>query len=182
MHVIDESPSGMASACIWVQRDADIASVSPILLYDNASNLVKHLLAWSENKPTDWFDLNFMEKDGKYLFALIPKIHKSIERFSISFQMKYGYPLPVDIDLSILFKSLYFVSGVNNTFNSVRDLVGKSINIGIMDTSGINKDNFQTSLEKTEDSDVSWIGPFNIEDNKMMESYITSLIDSIKNN
>ena len=179
-NTMETLPSGQAMACIWAQRDRDVAKVSPILLYDHAFDLLDHLTAWSEGKPIDWFNLYLMEKDGKYSFALIPNLDKSSERYNISFQLQHGYPLPKDAKLNFLFKPIYFVSGANHTFDNVRHLVGDTIEIGFMDVSKIDPNNIRESFQKTDDSDIRWLGPFKLSSNSVMTPFLNNLLDNAK--
>ena len=86
--MMESVPSGAAEACIWVNDPDNHKKISPILLYDKAKEIVAHLNRWTEEKPTDWFNLHIKEKYGKYVIALIPRIDRSLQRHKIAYQLR----------------------------------------------------------------------------------------------
>jgi hypothetical protein len=180
---LDEMPSGQASACLWFKKDFksdEDYKISPVFLYDDANGLVDHFTAWSENKPVDWFSLHLRQKHNKYVFALIPRFIKSVERYQIAYQLQTGYPLPKDTKFSMIFRALHFVSGSENLFNVERHRLSDPLEIGFLDASKIDMNNTKESLEKLDAEEIRWVGPFPLAPNKDVLSLLDSILDDAK--
>jgi hypothetical protein len=166
---VDNSPDGCAMTCAWVRYNG---SAAPVLVYDDAKQIIDHLMKWSENVPSEWFRVSILEKGGVYAIALTPNIEKSIERWKYAFQLQYGYPPEKDIDFSIIFKPLYFVSGMLNIFDKVRDSISEPFYIGFLDSSSIDLDGKGSDVKPT------WLGPFD-KANTSYNEYLDSIIDDV---
>jgi len=179
--MIDSLPSGEALGCVWLRSRTDPNKVSPVLLYNNVKGLLEHLFAWCEDKPLDWFDLHLRESQGKYIFALVPKVEKSVERHRIAYQLMNGYPLPKDINTKIMFKPLFMVNGDNsNVFNEHRDKISDTLEIGFLDMSRIDMNNPAKSMQEIEDSEIKWLGQFKLADNTVMGEYLDAILADTK--
>ena len=174
--LLEAMPSGQALACIWVGDKEDPNKISPIFLYEEAEDLVDHLIRWAENEPLKWFDLHLKEKDGKYVLALVPKVEKSVERYKIAYQMKNGYPMPKDVQTNIIFRSLHMVSGGNSVFSQHKDKVGDTLKIGFLNSSRVNPNDMKGSMLALEDSDIQWIGPFKLASNDIMGPFLDTIL------
>ena len=180
---VDSMPSGQAQACLWFKRDIksdDDYKMSPVFLYKNADEMIAHLVHWAEDKPLDWFSLHMRHKQGKYVFALMPKFEKSIERHRIAHQLRTGFPLPKDTHFSIIFRTLFFVSGDENVFNVERHRIGEDTEVGFLDSNKVDFDNLDESLKKLEDSEICWLGPFKLAPNKDVLKYLDGILDGAK--
>jgi len=175
--MLEESPESAAICCIWASRNG---KPSPVFVYDHANEMYEHLVAWAENKPVDWFNLHLATKGSKYVIALIPNHQKSIERWRIAYQIRVGFPPPEAIHYNILFRSPFFVSTSANTFQQVRSQIGADLEIGFLDSSLINPDDIMGSLQKLEDSQIKWLGPFKISSNQDMQEYLDKILDDSK--
>jgi hypothetical protein len=168
--VIEKLPDGNAVCCLWTDGDE---GPRPILVFKDADAIHDHLIAWSEDDPTGWFHLTLLQKDGKYLIGLSPNIKRSIDRFGIAHQLKTGFPVPQDAKFSVLFQSLYFVSGSTNMFDLIKDKLPDEFHIGLMDASLLN-------IEDPESMDadkIHWLGPFPKAPDRYMDEYFESVID-----
>ena len=181
--LVDTMPSGQAQACLWFKRDVksdDDYKLSPVFLYKNADDMVGHLVAWSENKPLEWFSLHLRHKRGKYVFALMPKFEKSVERYKIAYQLRTGFPIPKDTRFSIIFRTLFFVSGDQNVFNLERQRIGETTEIGFLDSNKVDFKNLEESLTKLDDSEINWLGPFSLAPNKDVLKYLDGILEDAK--
>jgi hypothetical protein len=179
--ILEEFPTGEALACLWVGDPTDPGKILPIFLYDDADNLLDHLLHWAENKPTEWFSLHLKEKKGKYVIALIPKMEKSIERYQIAYQLQTGYPMPKDTKTNVIFRSLYMLNtNAGSVFSKHRDKVSNPLKVGFLDASRVDKDDMVGSMKKINESEIRWIGPFKLAENKPMKGFLDGLLDDAK--
>ncbi len=174
---IESLPSACALACIWCHRNG---RPMPVFLYDQAKAFLDHLEAWAESKPVEWFNLHLRTHHGKYVLALIPNFKKSTERWRIACQLRTGYPPPEKISFNMVFRSPYFVSGSASTFDKIRDQIGTSMEVGFLDSSLIDPENIEKSLERVDDDEIRWLGPFPISPNKDMLKYLDSILDDAK--
>jgi len=180
---LDSMPSGQAQACLWFKRDVksdEDYKISPVLLYANADEMIGHLVAWSEEKPTDWFSLHLRQKHGKYVFALMPKFERSVERYKVAYQLRTGFPLPKDTRFSMIFRALFFSSGDKNIFNVERHRLPDPLEIGFLDSNKVDFDNLDESLKKLDDSEICWLGPFKLAPNKDVLKFLDNILDDSK--
>jgi hypothetical protein len=158
-----------AQACVWVSDDN--GHVMPVLVYDEADKLSEHLIEWSENDPSLWFDLYMFSKDGKYALVLMPKLEKSVERWKIRFQLEFGYPPPDNIEFDIVFNPLSFVSGTSNMFQNLknRNLILDRMFVGFVSLKDIDMNNIPND-------NIKKIGPLSVVEEP--NDYILNLIDN----
>ena len=171
---IESMPSGNARACLWFEHGGKVA---PVFVYPRGDTLAGHLVAWSEEKPVDWFNLYLKQRHNKYVFALIPKFEKSIERHRITSQLRMGYPLPKDTTYSIIFRSLHFVSGDSSAIGIVRDKISEDVSIGILDETHIDLEHPDESARKLDTDKINWFGPFKLGSNKDANKFLDSILD-----
>ena len=146
-------------ACLWFKDEAD-GCPYPVLVIDKMSEVVDHMMEWSEGKPADWFDLKIVEFNGRYAVVLVPKIERSIERFKLAYQLRVGYPIPTTAKFQVVFDSLGFVSeSISESFKMFQKMAGKSIKLAVVDRESINRDN---PAELEMDS-VRVIGEFSVD-------------------
>jgi hypothetical protein len=143
----------------------------PVLVYDEADKLSEHLIEWSENDPSLWFDLYMFSKDGKYALVLMPKLEKSVERWKIRFQLEFGYPPPDNIEFDIVFNPLSFVSGTSNMFQNLknRNLILDRMFVGFVSLKDIDMNNIPND-------NIKKIGPLSVVEEP--NDYILNLIDN----
>jgi hypothetical protein len=127
----DRCPSGLADACLWM---AEGGGVFPVFVLPQAHTIAEHLLAWSENRPGDWFTLCFAQRQGRYVAALFPNLPGSVERFEAAHVARHGEPSRA-ASYELLFRPLAFVSGVPHTFKKVKKLIGSPSMVGFMEPS-----------------------------------------------
>lgn len=164
----DESNTA-AQACLWMDNEGTPAI---ILAYPEAEKIKNHLVVWAENKPETWFDLVIAEKGDIYAVALFPRLEKSVERWKIAFQLKTGYP-PIDMEYSIFFRPLHFVSGSVNTYAQIKSEIKEDIKIGFADLSNIKPEEIP---EKLDPKSIEMIGPFKVK--KESNSYMDGLLEN----
>lgn len=126
---------------------------TPVLVYRDAKRIHDHLMAYSENKPSEWFELYANMKNGKSYISLWPKAEKMIERF----RKQCPKPVPDDALVQVIQRHLLFFSDNSKGFNRM-DL-SEPIHIGFLDEkdfSSNNKDNMPMPM---------FIGPFDISNN-----------------
>ena len=160
-------------ACVWFIKDN---KPFPIIVMKDMKKVLDHLNWWSEGKPTEWFDLNIAQRDGKYIIALIPRIKKSIERWDIAYQLRTGYPPPRDTKYSVMFRSITFVSGNGTVFDKISDQIGSEIKIGFVDDNDVNRNN----ISDIADDKIHTLGSFPINQDNSLYDYIMSMIDDAK--
>jgi hypothetical protein len=125
----DRCPSGLAHACLWM---AEGSGVFPVLILSQAHAIADHLLAWSENRPGDWFMLCLAQRQGRYVAALFPNLPGSVERFEAGHFANHGEPSRA-ASYELLFRPIAFVSGIRHTFKKVNKLIGSTSVIGFME-------------------------------------------------
>ena len=69
------------------------------------------------------------------------------------------------------------VSGTDSTFGKNREKVSSPMKIGFLDSNRINKEDVQASFRDIDDSEVKWLGPFNIEPNVEVDSFLDNLLN-----
>lgn len=121
-------------ACLWAGGGKKNEC---IFLINDAAIIHQHLMAWSENQPVKWFQLEITSNpDSYYAIALFPKFNLSIERHKISFQLQTGYPVPKKSEYNIITKPISFVShGPSKIFKKVKNRISKGVEVRLMDIS-----------------------------------------------
>jgi hypothetical protein len=149
-------------ACVWVGNKK---KTTCLFLVDNAIEISSHLMAWSENEPEKWFNLEIdSNNDFYYAIALFPNVKKSIERHKIGFQLHTGYPVPDKTEYKIFAKPISFVSnGPSKIFKQIKKFIFKGIEIRFMDFSDfreISSDESNESYHKFLDKSSFRVGKF----------------------
>lgn len=170
---MEELPSGAADACLWFMKEGKPV---PVLVFEHMNEILDHLEWWSEGKIDEWFDLKFMRRHGKYCIAFAPRVQKSVERWKIAYQLRTGFPPESDMQFNIVFRSLHFVSGTNNTFNSIADKIGAETQIGFADLADINREN----PGELDDEKIRTLGPFKFSHDKFFDDYLKRIVDEAK--
>lgn len=129
---MEEGPSGLADACVWLQDDE--GRLGPCLLLPQAAAIADHLKAWAEDRPEEWFQLCAAEHGPLYGLALMPRLDKGIERLRTAYQLRHGLPLPKDIRVTALFKPLHFSSKPGHMFGQVKAHLGDRVRLAVMDS------------------------------------------------
>jgi hypothetical protein len=168
---VDEIDSS-AIGCLWTLYDSN---PNPVFIYENAHDIHKHLVEWSENEPLKWFQCFLRQRNDKYLIALIPDLKLSTERFKIAFQLRTGYPVPSDAKINVIFKPLHFVSGTGNT-TFKRVTVGHNIHIGFINEIDVDIEH----PENMSEDKIRWIGPYKLSNDSSFNNYINKVIDDAK--
>jgi hypothetical protein len=183
MEGLDQLPSGAAEACLWfkhnVKSDTDY-EMRPVFLMKDADNIVEHLKMWAEGKPTEWFHFHLRQKNKRYAFALMPDFDRSISRHSIAFQMRTGYPVPKNTRWTFVFRAIHFTSGPENMFLPDRQRLADPTEVGFLDISKVDPLNLDESIQKLDDAEVKWLGPFKLASNKDVLPCLDSLIEDAK--
>jgi hypothetical protein len=169
--LVDQLPSGGADACIWLMRDHQPI---PVFVMENANDIIDHLVAWSEEKPIEWFSLKIMDRDGKYAIALIPNLEKSVERWRMAYHLRVGYPVPTNAHFNIFFRTINFVSGGKTSYHSVKDMIGPETQVGFIDL----KDVDRNDPSKIDYQKIRCLGPFPINRGINIDQYMESIIDN----
>ena len=147
-------PSGLADPCLWI---AEGGSVFPVFVLPQANAIADDLLAWSENRPGDWFALCFAQRQGRYVAVLFPNLIRSVDRFEVAYFASHG-ELSRAASYELLFRPIAFVSGVRHTFKKVKKLIGTESVVGFLEASDF--DPATPSLLKSER--IRRVGPFNV--------------------
>jgi hypothetical protein len=119
-------------AVLWTLRDD---AVCPVFLLDNASEVKDHFIEWSEGQPTEWFVVTGDANWPAYGICLMPKLHKSIERWELRLKLA-GMELPKKKKdkVSILFVPLYHSAPKSTCEDVVKRLFKqKTCSIGFLD-------------------------------------------------
>lgn len=123
--------------CGWTLNEH--GNAEPVLLANNAKSVRDHLIAWSEGEPEKWFDLCIVSDENRYTVGLVPKIEKSVERHKIAYQLKTGYPLPIDTSFNVIFRSLQFISEGIGVYGFVKNQIGDKVKVMISEASEASK-------------------------------------------
>jgi hypothetical protein len=150
----DRCPSGLADACLWM---AEGGGVFPVFVLPQAHAIADHLLAWSENRPGDWFALCFSQRQGRYVAALFPNLVRSVERFEAAYFASHGEPSRA-ASYELLFRPIAFVSGVRHTFKKVKKLIGSSSMVGFIEPSDFDP----TTPSSLKPERIRQVGPFTV--------------------
>lgn len=98
-------PSGRMDACLWVKKENDFCAV---LATPQAAEIHEHFLAWTENKPEDWFTAYVDTRDDLYAFSLHPDLQKSVGRFKHTHLLVEEEFAKLDDKYTILYQPLSF--------------------------------------------------------------------------
>ncbi len=140
---LEAGPTGNAVACVWLMSDD--GTPSPCLVIENAKEIAEHLIEWAEKKPEEWFNLSFVEYDGLYGLALMPRVELGVERFKVACLLRNGYPIPKNADIHVIFKPLHFMSGKEHMFSKVKPLLKASAEVRLIDVSLVDRYNISAT-------------------------------------
>ena len=164
---INTLPDGEVRACMWVEHDG---VPSPVFVLEHADAIREHLVAWTEEKPSEWFSLALVHrKPNTYALALMPNLEKSLERWKIAFQLSTGFP-PAPGEFRFFFKPLHFMTGAGESYMKLRKRVPRSMNVGFLDVKDVPADPKETDINK-----IQFVGPFTVSRGKYDE-YLLGLI------
>lgn len=157
--IADDVQRGMevstAKACLWVNPEHGI---TPVFVYDQASDIVSHLVYWSEGKPSDWFTFDIKEGNNRYVLCLHPNLKRTLQRQAAAYQTIAGSELPELGDTNVLYVPLVHFSYSPSTYDMIKHLIGKTIRFGIIDSENLDVDN----PSNVSDEDITYLGPFDV--------------------
>jgi len=162
-----QTASGFALGCMWIlDKEGNLV---PVLIYNNCDEIVEHLFEWSEFNPEGWFDFHWAQSGPNYAMVLFPNLQKTVERSSINFQLRTGYPMPKGKKVNIVFEPLNFAAK-----GRVIDMVQDRIDIYAVDSSLMPASNDPELIMKV----AKFIGNFQVNKNtEMMKSYIEPMLN-----
>ncbi|MHC4224522.1 MAG: hypothetical protein ACYSUN_11075 [Planctomycetota bacterium] len=159
---------GHVAGVMWFDTDG---RPSPAFAIADAKKVVEHLTLWSEGDPSEWFDLRFVEHNGKYALSLFPRVGKSIERFRLAIELMSGSPIDKNSKFTLLFQPWVFISQETDSFSRVREkfLKQETVNLGFIDVLDINP-----KWGSVDGSSVIPVGEFNLEsdDNDYLKNHM----------
>ena len=163
-----------AMACIWLLQDGE---PSPMLLVPEAKRIHADLVEWAENKPEDWFTIQFAEKHGAYGVVVFPDVVKSTERHGVAHLMQQEEILR-DPQYQILTAPLHFVSQPGNgVYPQLKSKIGDSLMVYLYDQDGLDPKNPDIQGQIDEDLMLE-VGRLKVDSSA--ESYLEGLIDNAK--
>jgi hypothetical protein len=149
---VEACPTGQAEACLWFANDA---GVHPVFVIPQAEAIGDHLAAWADGRASEWFELCFAERGGRYAAFLVPDVAVSVERFRTAYMAARGrVPDPDEYDL--VFRPLSFVSGPDHNFGHIRDHVANPARLGLLDPSAFDP----ADPSSVDENRIRWLGPF----------------------
>jgi len=152
-------------ACLWTLDDK-LKLATPVFVMKNAHAIAEHLEEWAENNVDKWFKLAFAENNGRYMVALWPNLKESIARYKLRYLMEKEEFLE-DVDYSLFFQPLSFISGVSDMFASVKLKIGPKASMGFLDIDHLNPDN----PGNIDPDNIKEVGPFDTNFDKRSFDY-----------
>lgn len=158
-----------AQAIIWVDLHEKI---TPVLVYDNALKVSKHLKKWSEGHPEEWFELAISKHNGSYMMILFPDINRCVDRFKLT-QLCDGRDVTVETKVHVVTRPIAFRSnGEISMFKEVENMT--ELPLGLLDSKHFDPDN-QTKIPV---SKIKMLGTFNLEINpEHLDDFVRSSLD-----
>jgi len=158
-------------ACIWIKAEG---GPRPVFLMKHADKIVDHIMSWTDNDPSRWFSLQWLEVGGRYCITLLQNIEESINRYRFV-ALTRNVVVPFDAEFRVVYYPLHFVSNVGHMFNVVKDKIASKVEIGFVSVDEVDKANPNSyNWDK-----VRWIGPFEFKHalGSGSEQYIASLME-----
>jgi hypothetical protein len=144
--LLDNTIGSEVRGVAWVQSE----TISPILIIDRATELVEHLQSWSDQEIQNKFVFKHLWYNNVYALALIPKVEESTNRWKINFQLQFKYPPPPDLEFTVLFHPIQFISNSKaDTYLKIRHLIKDITNIGFINSRDWDPSNPEKSLDKS---------------------------------
>lgn len=163
--VLSNNDIGRVESCLWA-ADTDGAAY-PVFIMKQAEAIREHLIAWSEEKPAEWFDLAVVDLGDRYAVVLWPRLYRSVERFKTAWLNSHSEFLPSDHELKILFRPLNFVSIDSGMLGKCRDKIGKQSKVCFLDSSNFDKN------DPAKSGEPMLVGVFNVSfEHTMAKQYI----------
>jgi hypothetical protein len=151
---LSSHPTGNAFGVLWMLDD-DVPM--PVLILERAQEIFEHLVAWTEESPSRWFDLAITVSRDRYALVLFPRLEKSVKRFEMAYEIRNGRK-PDSSQYQIVFHPLFFISNPGATaFSALRDRIGKTCKVGFLDKADVSDDPSKTDFSK-----ISHVGPFDV--------------------
>jgi len=130
---LNEYDAGGADGCLWaIENDQPV----PVLILDRAKEVADHIQYWSEQRPSDWFNIYVKDRSNKYAVVLAPNLKKSLDRLRVATMMVHETTFPPGTEFITLFRPLSFVTGRAMAFNQLREKIyaQKSLHLYLLDT------------------------------------------------
>lgn len=156
----EEKKLGLASACMWVQ-DTPESTGWPIFIMDYGREIAKHLLWWSQGKPSKFFQFELLCIDECYAAHLMPNLDRSASRLDYNLGEIGISDIPNN--QAMVFVPLRFYSPHTTTIQKLFDTSkapqpGDEINFGILDKALIDVETAQFDLEASfVPDDIDWV-------------------------
>jgi hypothetical protein len=169
--MVGKAPTGHAECCLWMLDDQNRPGA--VLALDQAAAIAQHLKEWAENQPEKWFKVYMKEKDGKYAVVLFPELRQSLSRFKFAYLLEGGDPITAG-QVQIIVSPLHFVSGAGTAYSAIKDRIGKTISVGLVDPGMVDWQN-PFSLDPAK---ITNLGEFEVGNNQSgwLDAYLDGLI------
>jgi hypothetical protein len=162
---------GHSKGAAWSLEEDGSSAVTLIL--DKATEISKHLMAWSENKPSDWFTFQIVKNDGGYAIAIMPEMEKSMVRFKSTYKVADEEAKSV----RIIFRPLTFSSESVSALNGAEPNIKDEIRVYVLDADLVNEKKFSPNHlnHRVE------LGKFKVVRDGFAKQYLEEMIASEKN-
>lgn len=161
--IMDKYPSGRSNYCLWTTYES-----MPLvaLAYENAEEIYDHLMRFSKNQPSDYFNIEMSFAEYGYAVGLVPDLKHNIE-MNNKLRMMMG-KMPVTRDVKFLYSPLHFYHFGET--NADVDVTGGTILFGLMDESEMEKPGDETN-------ECIIVGEFEITDSGL---FVQAMMEHIK--
>lgn len=119
--------------CLWGKYPQN-EEVYPIIGIKDAKKVYEHILAYSENKPQEWFDVIIKLQQDKYYIVILPKFEKAIERYKL-INLHFNEAFVPDGKVMYLCKPLIFRSMNRGVLDKIT--IPDKIDLGFLDSEHI---------------------------------------------
>ncbi len=151
-----ETDAGHVEAIVWTLGEG--GAISPMLAMDRADEVFEHLVEWSEGAPATWFKIHVDENDDEYALAMVPDVHRSLDRFLLARTLVAGADASSHDEVRVVFRPLLFRGPTSDASRRVLPLLRDAVTVGFLDARTLS-----AGLDCLDPHGASHIGPLRCE-------------------
>lgn len=175
-HLKADFPDGKVEGCTWMFWPPGQQGVlTPVFIVPDAHRIADHLVAWSENDPSQWFELNVVNHQGGYAVLLMPEVEKSVKRWKARQHADDDEDIAEATFYAVFRPLRFFNTAPSHLWPDIYASLPRSMMLGFLDA----KDACWDDPRSTDCERIRFVGPFRRGDNSKLGAYADEVFNGL---
>lgn len=175
-HLKTDFPDGRVEGCTWMfWPPGQQGILTPVFIIPDAHRIADHLVAWSDDDPSEWFELAVVNHQGGYAVLLMPDVEKSVSRWKARRSSDDGRDEAGATVCAIYRPLRFFNTAPSRLWPQIYATLPAWMMLGFLDA----KDACWDDPRRTDCERIKFVGPFRRGDNIKLGAYIDDVFNSL---